>query len=124
MIRVGSWATVDTAEFPREHRAHDARGEPAGCPATLVGDELQLVEQRLGELLRSREQRLSDIALYLIGSGGKRVRPAVTLLVFRACGGSKLRDIVDVAVALEAVLQAPVGAARRSSHSPVTERPR
>lgn len=83
-------------------RTTPAVSQPA-APATLVGDELQLVEQRLAELLRSREDRLSDIARYLIGSGGKRVRPAVTLLVFRACGGSSLRDIVDVAVALELI---------------------
>lgn len=73
------------------------------APSTLVGDELQLVEHRLAELLRSRETRLTDIATYLIGAGGKRVRPAVTLLVFRACGGSKVPDIVDVAVALELI---------------------
>ena len=73
------------------------------APPSLVGDELQLVEHRLAELLRSREERLTDIATYLIGAGGKRVRPAVTLLVFRACGGSSLRDIVDVAVALELI---------------------
>lgn len=74
-----------------------------GSPAALVGDELQLVEQRLSALLRSREPRLTAIADYLIGSGGKRVRPAVTLLVFRACGGTKVADAVDVAVALELI---------------------
>ena len=72
-------------------------------PTSLVGEELQLVERRLAELLRSREARLTDIAAYLIGAGGKRVRPAVTLLVFRACGGTSVRDIVDVAVALELI---------------------
>ena len=72
-------------------------------PSSLVGDELQLVERRLAELLSSREARLTDIAAYLIGAGGKRVRPAVTLLVFRACGGTSVRDIVDVAVALELI---------------------
>lgn len=72
-------------------------------PAALIGEELQLVEHRLAELLRSRETRLTDIAAYLIGAGGKRARPAVTLLVFRACGGTNVRDIVDVAVALELI---------------------
>ena len=72
-------------------------------PATLIGDELQLVERRLAALLRSREARLTDIAAYLIDAGGKRVRPAVTLLMFRACGGVNLRDAVDVAVALELI---------------------
>jgi octaprenyl-diphosphate synthase len=82
------------------------RTSPAAAPlsaAALVGDELQLVERRLAELLHSREPRLTDIASYLIDAGGKRVRPAVSLLVFRACGGTKVRDIVDVAVALELI---------------------
>jgi octaprenyl-diphosphate synthase len=76
---------------------------PPAAPATLVRDELLLVEERLAELLRSREEHLTNIATYLIGAGGKRVRPAVTLLVFRACGGDSLRDIVDVAAALELI---------------------
>ncbi len=73
------------------------------APAVLVARELDLVERRLAALLRSREARLSDIAAYLIGAGGKRVRPAVTVLIFRACGGADLTDIVDVAVALELI---------------------
>jgi len=83
-------------------RTTRARATPA-APSSLVGDELQLVETRLAELLSSREARLTDIAAYLIGAGGKRVRPAVTLLMFRACGGTSTRDIVDVAVALELI---------------------
>jgi octaprenyl-diphosphate synthase len=46
---------------------------------------------------------LSEIALHLIGSGGKRVRLAVALLVFKACGGDDVTDMVDVAVALELI---------------------
>jgi octaprenyl-diphosphate synthase len=73
------------------------------APVLLVTEELEIVERRLAGLLQSREDTLSEIARYLIGSGGKRVRPAVTLLVFRACGGDDLGDIVDVAVALELI---------------------
>ena len=71
--------------------------------AALVGDELRLVEARLAALLGAREPLLTEIATYLIGGGGKRVRPSVTLLVFRACGGSVVADAVDVAVALELI---------------------
>lgn len=76
---------------------------PPASPTTLVGDELRLVEERLEALLVAREPRLTEIAKYLIGAGGKRVRPAVTLLVFRACGGTAVADAVDVAVALELI---------------------
>ncbi len=90
-----------------EIRVSNARPTaPAGAlpsPAALVGDELRLVEERLATMLMSREPRLKEIANYLIGAGGKRVRPAVTLLVFRACGGRTIADAVDVAVALELI---------------------
>jgi octaprenyl-diphosphate synthase len=73
------------------------------APAVLVARELERVEERIAGLLRSREARLTDISTYLINSGGKRIRPAVTILLYRACGGEELRDIVDVAVALELI---------------------
>jgi octaprenyl-diphosphate synthase len=73
------------------------------APAVLVARELELVEERIAALLHSRERRLTDISTYLINSGGKRVRPAVTILLHRACGGEDDRDIVDVAVALELI---------------------
>jgi len=69
----------------------------------LVGTELERVERRLHGLIGSREKTLTDISRYLVDAGGKRVRPAVTLMVFRACNGTALDDIVDVAVALELI---------------------
>ncbi len=73
-----------------------------GLDATL-SDAMELVEARLTQLLDSREPLLTEISAYLVDSGGKRVRPAVTLMIFRACGGEKLDDIVDVATALELI---------------------
>jgi geranylgeranyl pyrophosphate synthase len=78
-------------------RAHAQADEPT------LGAALAMVESRLAAQISSREDLLSDVSNYLIGSGGKRVRPVVTLLVFRACGGRELRDIVDVAAALELI---------------------
>ena len=78
-------------------RAHTQADEPT------LGAALEMVEAQLAAQIRSREELLSDISNYLIGSGGKRVRPMVTLLVFRACGGRELRDMVDVAAALELI---------------------
>jgi octaprenyl-diphosphate synthase len=68
-----------------------------------LAEALDRVEVRLGEVLRSREPLLTDIATYLIDAGGKRVRPAVTVLIFRACGGQGMDEIVDVATALELI---------------------
>ena len=70
---------------------------------STVTAELTAVEERIDEVLLSREPRITEIANYLIEAGGKRVRPAVALLVFRACGGSDPRDVVDLSVALELI---------------------
>jgi octaprenyl-diphosphate synthase len=69
----------------------------------LIAAELQGVEARIDELLRSREGLLTDIAAYLVHSGGKRVRPMVTLLAFRACGGEDPTPVIDAAAALELI---------------------
>jgi len=69
----------------------------------LVGDELDRVEQRIADVIRSRESRLTRISDYLINAGGKRVRPAVSMLVFRACGGKDITDMVDLSVSLELI---------------------
>jgi len=77
--------------------------KPLSAPEGTLAEALERVEARLVERLQSREPLLSDIATYLVDSGGKRVRPTVTLLVFRACGGRDVDDIVDVAAALELI---------------------
>lgn len=85
-------------------RAPDSLSSPQPpLPQELVAAELTQVEKRLGGLLRSREALLSDIGNYLVGAGGKRVRPAVVLMVFRACGGKNVEDIIDVAAAMELI---------------------
>lgn len=75
---------------------------PAGADTSLA-EALEQVEARLTERLQSAEPRLSEIASYLVNSGGKRVRPTVTIIIFRACGGTNVADIVDVAAALELI---------------------
>ena len=54
-------------------------------------------------MIAAREPRLTEIADYLINAGGKRVRPAVALLLFRACGGTDASDMVDLSVSLELI---------------------
>jgi len=75
----------------------------APTPHLLMAAELEHVERRLSSLLHSREPLLNEISQHLIGAGGKRVRPAVVLLMFRACGGEDITDIVDIATALELI---------------------
>lgn len=68
-----------------------------------VADELVLVEKKIRECIVSEEPLLTDIASYVIGSGGKRIRPTVTLLSFRAFGGKDIRKAVELATALELI---------------------
>lgn len=80
-----------------------ANSDSGSEAAFLLNAELESVERRIAEVIRSRELRLTDIADYLINAGGKRVRPAVAMLVFRACGGVDITDIVDLSVSLELI---------------------
>lgn len=72
-------------------------------PLSLIDGDLVRVESRVAEMISAREPRLTEISDYLINAGGKRVRPAVALLLFRACGGTDVTDMVDLSVALELI---------------------
>src|SRR5467141_361492 len=68
-----------------------------------VAKEMALVEERIRQSIVSDEPLLHDIARYVIDSGGKRIRPMVTLLAFRALGGTDVRQAVDLAAAFELI---------------------
>ncbi len=99
----------------------------AQAPLSLIAEDLVRVEGRIVELCGSREGTLRAIATELIGSGGKRVRPALALLVFRACGGGDPTDTIDVGAALELIHSATLlhddildsGQTRRGRPSPL-----
>jgi len=69
----------------------------------LLAPDMGAVERRIHEAIESREPRLTEIALYLIGAGGKRIRPLVAMSVFRSCGGDDPRDMIDLGAALELI---------------------
>jgi octaprenyl-diphosphate synthase len=69
----------------------------------LLAADMAAVETAIQEAIRSCEPRLTEIASYLIGAGGKRVRPLVAMSVFRACGGEDSRDMIDLGAALELI---------------------
>jgi len=92
-ISSGSTAGERRAAFP--HGTDD--------PFHCVAEELQLVEENLIRAIRSREPDLTNISAHLVHSGGKRVRPMVTLLAYFAFGGKRIQDIVDIATAIELI---------------------
>ncbi|OPY33059.1 MAG: Short chain isoprenyl diphosphate synthase [Methanomassiliicoccales archaeon PtaU1.Bin124] len=70
-----------------------------------IRHELEMVEAEMQRGVFSEQAILTEISLYVIGSGGKRIRPAVTLLSFRANGGddSEISRIIKVASAFEMI---------------------
>jgi len=69
----------------------------------LVQPELEAVEALIRESVRSEEPLLTEIAEYVIAAGGKRLRPMVLLLAFRAVGGRDPDEAVRMAAALEMI---------------------
>ena len=66
-----------------------------------VARELAEVERRIQAKIASQADLISEVTTYVLGSGGKRVRPALLLLSARVCGyGGGERD-VDLAVVAE-----------------------
>src|SRR2546422_162626 len=64
---------------------------------------MALVEAKIRQSIVSEEPLLHDIARYVIEAGGKRIRPMVTLLAFRALGGTDAAQAIDLAAALELI---------------------
>ena len=68
-----------------------------------VNKELTDVERRIRESIKSGEPLLTEIASYVIDSGGKRLRPTVALLAFKASGGKDPSKIIELAAAFELI---------------------
>jgi octaprenyl-diphosphate synthase len=62
-----------------------------------------MVEEQLRESVRSEQPLLTEISNYIITSGGKRMRPAVAILIFKATGGQDPEKVIKVASAFELI---------------------
>ena len=63
-----------------------------------VADDLRRVDQTIVERLASDIVLVNQISQYIIGSGGKRLRPLSVVLAARACGHAGDRHIAAAAV--------------------------
>ncbi len=86
------------ASAARGLRPEKARAALQEVPT--LSAELSLLEQELTRATDDAEGTLRAAARHLVGSGGKRVRPTVTLLACGACGG-ELAAAVPFACAAE-----------------------
>jgi geranylgeranyl pyrophosphate synthase len=68
-----------------------------------INEELKMVEEAIGKSVFSQQQLLTEISMHVIGSGGKRIRPGVAILAFKAVGGTDTSKIVGMAAAFELI---------------------
>ena len=68
-----------------------------------IKDELQMVEQEIRRSISSEQPVLTEICDYVISSGGKRMRPGVTILSYLASGGKEVSEAVKIAAAFEMI---------------------
>ncbi|MBK8452589.1 MAG: octaprenyl diphosphate synthase [Thiofilum sp.] len=66
----------------------------------LVAQDMQAVDDLIRRRLYSEVVLINQLSQYIIGSGGKRLRPLLALLVARACGYQGTHH-VDVAAIIE-----------------------
>jgi len=97
---------------------------------SLIAPELKLIEQEFERQARSNIQVISYIGDYLRASGGKRVRPALTVLATYAAGGDGARhNAIRLAVVMEMLHTATLvhddiidNAGTRRSHASINSR--
>lgn len=68
-----------------------------------ISDELAEVEKEILNAIHSENPELDEMCRYVITSGGKRVRPAICILAYLACGGKEVRKAIRVGSAFEIV---------------------
>lgn len=68
-----------------------------------IKDELKLVEQEIHRSISSEQPILTEICDYVISSGGKRMRPGVTILSYLASGGKEVSEAIKIAAAFEMI---------------------
>jgi octaprenyl-diphosphate synthase len=64
----------------------------------LVAPKLELVEEELRRNFRSKITTIEDVGVHILGGGGKRLRPALLLLVAKMLKYDGYRDVVYAAV--------------------------
>ncbi len=64
--------------------------------------ELEMLDKNLISVLGSENQLIDEVSRYIVESGGKRVRPLITLLVGKSLGADT-KDFLDFATSVELV---------------------
>ena len=68
-----------------------------------ISDDLEKVDAIIKGTLRSDRRELQEVCDYVLASGGKKIRPAMCILSYLACGGARNDDILKIAAAFELI---------------------
>ena len=68
-----------------------------------IKDELAEVEKEITKVVHSANAELDEMCTYVITSGGKRIRPALCILSYLACGGKDVMKAIRMGSAFEIV---------------------
>ena len=68
-----------------------------------IKDELAEVEKEITNVVHSDNAELDEMCTYVVTSGGKRIRPALCILSYLACGGKDPKKAVRMGSAFEIV---------------------
>lgn len=72
--------------------------------AAYLHSDLDEVEQKLREVLHSEVHTVADLGRYLLDSGGKRFRPALTVLFYKLLGGhGSHAAVIELAAVIEMI---------------------
>ncbi|HVE69881.1 MAG TPA: polyprenyl synthetase family protein [Thermoanaerobaculia bacterium] len=80
---------------PRTLNGHAAYAERL---LELVAPKMELVEEELRRNFQSKIRTIEDVGVHILGGGGKRLRPALLLLVSKMVKYDGYRDVVYAAV--------------------------
>jgi octaprenyl-diphosphate synthase len=93
-------AVLSQLDASAERGVRPEKAQAALQEVPRLAGELSSLEEHLSRATEDAEATLRAAARHLVGSGGKRIRPTVTLLACGACGG-ELRAAVPFACAAE-----------------------
>ncbi len=100
-------SSQSSESLPESAQRQEALGvlQESAKAAFLAGaDGLQLIEQRIQRSLSSEAEILSDISQYLLGLGGKRIRPLLAVLVAKMFRIPELpQQLIDAAAGIELI---------------------
>ncbi len=68
-----------------------------------IKDDLQRVEEMIIETITTQQPLLTEIAMHVVRSGGKRIRPGIGLLSFHAVNGKNVDRVIRLATAFELI---------------------